>query len=359
MPARVTEKWSMRTFSRGKAARRVFWVDGGPTTDAQAQTEVVTANSVSYGSQHPLDAALTVPSGGIDVELIVPGLYQVTANYEANAVSGDTTSLFTKKWQVLPTEIIYEDVAADLAVSTPQAPPTLPAVLTRVAITSSAMRPIGDEFSRRISYYRFRLRRYETGTDLLTKNLAYQNKWNYDTVTLPRYGNATRGQLRVISIGQVDAQEQGASTGVLVEYVLEARPTRMVKYGSNAAVEIHAWHRRILDKDMQANAGTLAAPIYCKIYSKHQSPPEEITEPVMFDGKGWPLKYDNYIIMKRNATTGEEEIATPPAIGPPTGCEPESSPYGADLSDAAAIFLNWDTTEGPESFSGLNIAANL
>lgn len=345
MAGRVTENWQRRSFTRGRSATRVFEVDAGPLNEGEAIAEVATQAGVTYGSTFPLDPALTIPSGGISVQIVTPGFYRVQCSYEGFATSGDTTALFSKKWQVLPIETVHEQLEADVDYG-------------RRAVVNSAKLPNEYGLTRLFKYFRFRMRRYEAGTDLLAKNLEYGGKWNSDAVALPRIGNASPMQLKLISITQVEMQEQGASTGVLVEYLIEARKPRMVAYNGGAPVEIHGWHRRIMDTGMVARgAGKKIGHI--RQLSEISTGHENVSQPVLLNGAGWPLNAAEYTVLGYGLPEDSPNLEPDPDYTPPPGCVRESTPDGAPLANATAVFLNWDETEGPIAFSGLNFAANM
>jgi hypothetical protein len=312
----------------------VFDVDNGPTNRKEAQDAVADQEGVTYGSEHPLDPSLKVSQGGIGVTEIQPGYYRVTANFEGNGSSGGT-ALFDRKWQVLQPEIISTEMEVDRTYD------------GRPIFTSS-LQPFESNGTRSVDWFRLRFRRYEPpGTGILVKHLAYRQRYNSDAIDLPIYGTMKAKVLLFISVAQVGNLEQGTADGVLTEYIMECRPTRTVKFESNPPVEIHGWYSRKLDRSMKAIvAKTGGGYEFGDIHTKTGGP---VTEPVLMNGKGWPLDTSRYLVVKESDASAAATPGTPPAL--PASIAREST--------ADAVFMNHDNTEGPIAFAGLNFQANM
>lgn len=325
--AEVTERWSVRTYTRGRSARRVFDVTQ-VTDEAQALAELYSQRGVREGVEFPLEANLKVPPGGMNVTRN-GRVYVVSADYQAPAgfsfPDGAADDLLAQKWRI-SSDPFEEDEKAyrDWA---------------NVPYVNSSGQPF-DDITRPVPGITIPMWRWESSFEL-SKHLAYRNRWNSDSVVLPKLGTAAPGELLCRCIKLKDEVESEAEV-VAVLYVFEARP-RITLSGTwtirgTLGNPIHGFHRRLLDTGTEGYSSDGKNPI---TYKTGANAGQQVSIPVRLNGKGAPLDTTNFDIS--GAASSDQALVSASAV--------------EVLSDGVWIYE--DTTDGSIAYAGLNIGANL
>lgn len=318
--ALVTERRTGRQFARGESSQRMFDITGADDEN-DALALLADQKSVSVGSADPMDDSLTVPGGGI--KLARSGRVWVASV----AYSGpfgislgegtETDELLAHKWRVsVDPASIEEPIDHDAG--------------GRPLIYSNSLPILG--LTRGVPIVTITMWRWESSYDL-QKHLDYANRYNSDSVVLPKVGTAAPGQVFIRSIKL--KEEVSADAGVVaVVYTFESRPNIVIQPGS---VALHGFYRRILDSGAVGYTATGFNHITYKTGGDIGKP---VSVPVLLDGFGAPLDSDSYNVGGGDAFA----ISEPPAL--------------LDVTEDG-VFLMYDLTDGPIAFSGLDIGANL
>lgn len=321
----VTERWTTQTFSRGKSARRQFDISGA-TDIANAQSLLSSLADVQEGKPHYLDPTITVPVGGI--EMSVNGrMYVASVAYSGAAGGGGfeataVDSLLEQKWRVTAEPVMTEEpVEAEI-------------VGDHIPIVNSSRQPFATQLTRPFPSVDITMWRWEYEW-LLSRHLAYANRWNSDAILLPKVGVAQPGEALVEYIKLKEEIAADADI-VAVVYKIKCRPLITINNDPDGTETVHGFYKRLLDIGMEANSSSGLKPITWKIGVDAKKP---IKQPVRLDGYGLPF----------DTTAFDVSGASGTALTKLTKIDKTDN----------GVFLMFDPTRGSIAFSGLNIGANL
>lgn len=325
----VTEMWSIRKLSRGKSATRGFDVTGASD---ESEAESMLPVDILPGEPHPLDDTIKIPlQGGIAWDIIVPGKhYRATVSYESTGENEDDEAALAEKWR------------CRTGWSTESIPMARDA--NGILIANSA----GDVFEHGLTQLERTLEieiwRWEHGTDIVAKNLAYAEKYNSDSVTLPKIGTLNPGELLLKSIS-IDEEFLSSTAVVKVKYSFLARGHITLAESSYAEDTIHGFHRRAPSLGLRTWAG-FEDMVYIRpiVALKGSDVGQPIREPIRLNMVGQPTNTTAFGIID-----SDEDITLHDNPAPFAG------PW--DKEDGT-YYLYFDTTKGSATFSGLEIEAN-
>lgn len=321
----VTERWSTRTLARGASAVREFDVTGVDDEDA---AETALSMYVTPDQVHPLDDSIRIPTkGGIEWKIIVPSKhYRASVKYQRPGNGSTGTAALAEKWK------------CKASWQTESVPMVRDATGLLVANTA------GDVFvpglTRQLWSMEIIISRWELGTDIVSKNLTFANRYNTDSVTLPKIGTCDAGVLLMKSI-YIDDEFRSDEEAVMVRYAMLAKAAISL----DGTAPIHGHHKRVPSLGTRAYGDTgsniVLANIVCCTGVLAGRP---VRESVRLDDTGKMFDFTSF---------GVDVGATGFAVDNPS---PFSGPF--EIVDGTC-YQYFDPTDGGVAFSGLNIAANI
>jgi hypothetical protein len=327
----VTENWTLRRFAPGKYGSRVFDITG--VADEAAALLALLAAGVFEGSLWPVLALepISVPKGGIEFSR-TGRMYTATVSYSTGGSSGTFTPL-ERKWQCRKGWMLDER-------------PMLRDGAGR-AVVNSNRDPLQTDFTKRRKVPFIEMVRNETGSDLISKNNNYGNRWNTEPVAFPKIGTAAAGEAFLDTIEVVDDFTSDSTyLRVLYRFLFRPRLTLMKPDGSGEE-ERHGFYVPAPDVGYLAYDSSSDSGQRIRWGPTHVDSGREVPFPVMLNGFGAPLRS-----MYRFAAT----------LGGVAGL------YDFDDRDAAPTYyttdddgtqLWYDPTDGGVDFNALDIAANV
>jgi hypothetical protein len=346
MPALVTEDWTKNVFVPGQSATREFDVTGVADV-GEAHDALVAQTGVDYGQRYPIlrGDPINVQEGGIAWSRN-GRMHHATVSYTRGTI-GDIGDYLALKWDC-KLDWIVEDLFMG---------------------RDGAGRPIvnsnGDKLDTNLTRKRksclLRMTRWETGSDVISKNLTFGGRWNSAPITFPKLGNAAIGEALLDTVG-VEEGFRASDARVRVTYAFLLRP-RIEAWKPNASPAakelIHGFHAFLPDVGSRGS--------YAVSNDRKPSPLVWNNDtdvgpcgPVLLNGRGVPIQ-KGIGVAKRTGTGAAATIT----IGLPEAA-PSSPAYmlttPANLAPGAtgveAATLLYDYSEGSADFNNLNLAAN-